>query len=172
MACATLIPMEMTISELRQLKGPKPAAAPTAELRACTGFLLARVGISMKLAAMEQSEAAGCSPSAYAVLAVLAEGAAETQATIADTLDLDRSQLVGILDELEKDGLIERRRDQADRRRHMVTITHAGQKLLVKMRAMVKNLEDSFLGSLNGKERVLLQEFLQRIAASNDHRFE
>ena len=163
--------MNMTISDLKELKGPRHAAALPVELRACTGFLLARVGISMKLGAMEEFERAGFNPYAYAVLAVLAEGAAETQATIADTLDLDRSQLVGILDELEKGGLIERRRDQADRRRHMVSITHAGKKLLVKMRAMVKNLEDSMLGALNGEERMLLQDFLQRIAAHNDHRF-
>jgi MarR family transcriptional regulator, lower aerobic nicotinate degradation pathway regulator len=103
---------------------------------------------------------------------VLTEGAKETQATIADTLDLDRSQLVGILDELEKQGLIERRRDQTDRRRHMVSITPAGTKKIVKMRAMIKSLEDSLLGSLDGEERATLQDYLQRIAASNDHRFE
>jgi hypothetical protein len=126
MACATLIPVEMTISELKHLKGPKQAAALPEELRACTGFLLSRVGIATKLAVMEEFERGGCNPYSYAVLAVLAEGAKETQATIADTLDLDRSQMVGILDELEARNLIQRRRDQADRRRHMVSITPAG----------------------------------------------
>ena len=171
MACATLIPMEMTISDLNQLKGPKMAAVLPEELLACTGFLLSRVGISMKLSAMEEFERAGFSPYSYAVLAVVAEGAKETQATIADTLDLDRSQLVGILDELEEQGLIERRRDQADRRRHMVSITPAGKKQIVKMRTMVKELEDSVLGSLDDDERATLRDFLLRIAASNNHRF-
>jgi MarR family transcriptional regulator, lower aerobic nicotinate degradation pathway regulator len=163
--------MELTISELKQLKGPKPAAALPEELRACTGFLLARVGIAMKLAAMEEFERAGFNTYSYGVLAVLAEGATETQATIADTLDLDRSQLVGILDQLERESLIERRRDQTDRRRHMVSITPAGKKQLVKMRAMIKSMEDSLLGALDVDERASLQDFLQRIAASNDHRF-
>jgi MarR family transcriptional regulator, lower aerobic nicotinate degradation pathway regulator len=171
MVCATLIPMEMTISDLKQLKGPKQAAALPEELRACTGFLLARVGIAMKLAAMEEFERAGFNPYSYGVLAVLAEGATETQASIADTLDLDRSQLVGILDQLERESLIERRRDQTDRRRHMVSITPAGKKQLVKMRAMIKSMEDSLLGALDVDERASLQDFLQRIAASNDHRF-
>src|SRR3954468_1758803 len=123
MACATLISMEMSISELKDLKGPSSPEALPDQLRACTGFLLARVGIAAKLAAMEEFERAGFNPYSFAVLAVLDEGAKETPATIADTLDLDRSQLVGILDELEELGLIERRRDQADRRRHMVSIT-------------------------------------------------
>ena len=160
--------MNMTISELKQLK--PPAALPE-ELRACTGFLLARVGIATKLAAVEEFERAGFGPYQYGVLAVLGEGAKETQATIADILDLDRGQLVGILDELEKDGLVERRRDQNDRRRHMVSITPAGKKRLVKMRAMIKNLEDSIFAALDAGERAALQDYLLRIAASNDERF-
>jgi len=163
--------MEMSVSDLKQLKGPKQPAALPEELRACTGFLLSRVGIGMKLAAMEEFERGGFNPYSYAVLAVLAEGAKETQATIADTLDLDRSQMVGILDELEARGLIERRRDQTDRRRHMVSITAAGKKQIAKMRTMIKDLEDSFLVSLDDDERATLQDYLQRIAASNDHRF-
>jgi DNA-binding MarR family transcriptional regulator len=158
--------MAMSIPELKQ-----PASLPD-ELRACTGFLLARVGLAMKHAAVDEFEREGFSPYQYSVLAVLAEGVKETQATIADTLDLDRGQLVGVLDELEEAGLIERKRDLSDRRRHMVSLTPAGKKQLVKMRGMVKRIEDAFLEPLDEKARAALHDALLVIAAKQDCRFQ
>ncbi len=163
---ATLIPMTMPLPELKQ-----PATLPD-ELRACTAFLLARVGYAIKLAAIEEFEREGFSMYQFSVLAVLSEGVKETQATIADTLKLDRSQLVGVLDELEDAGLIERRRDQSDRRRHTVSLTPSGKKALVKMRTIVKRIEDRFLKPLDEKSRTALHDALLRVAAYNDDRFE
>jgi DNA-binding MarR family transcriptional regulator len=149
----------------------KPPAALPEELRACTAFLLARVGTTIKLTALEEFERDGLSMYQYSVLAVLGEGTKETQATIADALTLDRSQLVGVLDGLEEAGLIERRRDQSDRRRHTVSLTPAGKKQLVKMRTIVKRIEDSFLEPLDAETRTALHDTLLRVATHHDHRF-
>lgn len=153
-----------------QISEPKRHELPE-ELRSCTVFLLGRVGWAMKVAAIDEFERAGFSAYQYSVLAVLSEGASETQATIADTLKLDRGQLVGILDELETAGMIVRRRDDKDRRRHIVSLTPAGKKRLVKMRALIVQIEDSFLGALDRDERAALHDALLRVAAGNDERF-
>jgi len=158
--------MTTPIPELKQ-----PAALPE-ELRACSAFLLAHVGSAIKLTAIEELEHEGVSLYEYSVLAVLGEGAAETQATIADTLNLDRGQLVGVLDGLEEAGLIERRRDRSDRRRHAVSLTPKGKKQLVKIRRVVKRIEDTFLEPLDGKTRAALHDALLCVAASHDGRFE
>jgi len=150
---------------------PPPTALP-AELLASTVFVLARLGFAIKARAIEEFERAGFNMYQYSVLAMLSEKPREAQATIADALQLDRSQLVGILDVLEERGLIERRRDPVDRRRHTVSLTPDGKRQLVRLRAIVKRIEESFLAPLDEKSRAALHETLLRVACNYDCRFE
>src|SRR5262245_25563679 len=81
------------------------------ELMAASTFLLKRLGFSAKDQAMASYEDTGLHPYHYAIMLVLDEGSAETQGSIADALGYDRGQLVGLLDELQDQGLVERQRD-------------------------------------------------------------
>src|SRR5207237_9846721 len=97
-------------------------AGPPGELLSSTAFLLKRLGFLVKERTLGAFEATGLTPYHHAVLALLYEEPRETQATIADALGYDRSHLVGVLDELEERGLIERRRAPDDRRRPLLTL--------------------------------------------------
>jgi MarR family transcriptional regulator, lower aerobic nicotinate degradation pathway regulator len=148
----------------------KLGARPPLELVGSTAFLLKRLGWAVKDRGFEAFEAAGESPYHHAVLAVLAESSVETQAAIADALGYDRSWLVGLLDELEEAELIERRRDPADRRRHVVSLKPAGKKKLAKLREISKSVEDEFLAPLAAEQRSALHALLLELAAHHDPR--
>jgi DNA-binding MarR family transcriptional regulator len=149
----------------------KPGVKAPYELVCSTAFLLKRVGMLAKERTMDAFEAVGANPYHYSVLAVLEEGARDTQAKIADALGYDRSWLVGLLDELEEAGLIERKRDPEDRRRHLVSLTPPGKKRLAQLRAISKNVESELLASLDADQRTRLHELLLQLAADHDPRY-
>ena len=134
------------------------------ELISSPVFLLKRLGFKAKELHFDAYSEAGIHPYHYAVLATLAEGERETQGAIADALDYDRGQLVGILDELEEAGHVERRRDPDDRRRQVVLMTAEGKKALTKMRALSQRLDDEFLAPLTPAQRDQLQKLLLALA--------
>ena len=146
------------------------ARAPKA-LQSSTAHLLKRLAWAIKDRAYEAFESSGLNPAHHAVLALLEEEPRETRAMIADSLGYDRSHLVGLLDELEEQGLIERRRDPSYRRRHLVTLTPEGRKALTKLRAISKRLEDEILAPLDAAERETLHGLLLRLVSHHDSRY-
>src|SRR5436190_18224841 len=141
-----------------------------AELRASNLVLLKRLGFNAKQHSFDEYEKAGLSPYHHAILALLDEGVPETQAAIADSLGYDRGTLVGLLDELEERGLVERKRDPEDRRRHVVRLTADGKRTLGQLRALAARLEDEFLAPLKAEQRASLHALLLELAEQHEPR--
>jgi DNA-binding MarR family transcriptional regulator len=148
---------------------PQTANLPK-ELVESTTFLLKRLGFAAKERSLGAYEDLGLHPYHHAVLLVLGEGSRETQGSIADALGYDRGQLVGLLDELEEHGLVERKRDPNDRRRHLVRLTDEGKKMLRRLRGIAGRIEDDFLAPLDDEERGRLHALLLRLAEKHEPR--
>ena len=141
-----------------------------AELVASSLFLLKRLGFTAKQRSIDEYERFGLSPYHHAILALLEGSAPETQAEIADALGYDRGTLVGLLDELEEQKLVERKRDPDDRRRQLVRITADGKRTLGKLRALARRLEDEFLAPLDAEQREQLHALLLVLAGQHEPR--
>jgi DNA-binding MarR family transcriptional regulator len=142
---------------------PRPQRFPD-ELVSSALFLLKRLGMTAKQRSFAAYSEAGLHPYHYAILVVLDEGALASQGAIAETLGYDKGQLVGLLDELEEAGLVERRRDPADRRRQVDQMTAAGRKTLERLRRLSNELEGEFFASLSDEERAQLHTLLLRLS--------
>jgi DNA-binding MarR family transcriptional regulator len=103
----------------------------------------------------------------FVALVYLRESGRATQQKLAETMMMDANNCVILLNGLEDEGLIERRRDPDDRRRHIVEITPKGHKALTKAERQLETLDDDVLGKLDGAERDQLRDLLAK--ALEDH---
>ena len=85
-----------------------------------------------------------------------------SQRAISDHLGLDASDVVGVLDILETAGMVERRRDPDDRRRHAVVLTEAGEQASRRLVVLRSQVEARVLAGLEPEERRQLADLLNR----------
>jgi MarR family transcriptional regulator, temperature-dependent positive regulator of motility len=93
---------------------------------------------------------------------------AVTQQGLGHTLHLDANNCVILLNDLESDGYVERRRDPTDRRRHIVEMTDAGRRALEDAEVKLETVEDDVLGNLNASERSALRDLLAKALDGNE----
>jgi DNA-binding MarR family transcriptional regulator len=91
-----------------------------------------------------------------------------TQQALSGTLEMDGTNVVGLLNELEAEGLIERRRSPEDRRRHVVALTDAGAKRLAEAERALVAVEDEVLGALDDGQREVLNNLLLQAARGGE----
>jgi DNA-binding MarR family transcriptional regulator len=125
---------------------------------------LARVG---RRAFEGTLEPGGLRPRHLIALKLLSEQGPASQQALADSLSLDPSNVVGLLNELEERQLITRRRDSADRRRHIVELSPRGQSELCDAYEGLRQIDDDLLGALSLQERAVLYDLLVRAVGAN-----
>ena len=99
------------------------------------------------------------------LLSYLRTGAPAPQQQLCESLWLDPNNCVLLLNELEEMGYVERRRDPADRRRHMVDITDEGRVALERAERAQEEIGDELLSALSDEERGTLRSLLSRVVA-------
>lgn len=128
-----------------------------------SAFLLARLG---RVAARQLSEeliGTGLKPPQASILILLRDLGPMSQQSLAQRLHVDPSNLVAFLNALEGEGLLVRKRDPADRRRHIVEITQQGVERAPGCAECVVAIEDQLFAGLSAEEREQLHGILAHV---------
>ena len=109
-------------------------------------------------------------PAQFSVLTVIERNPGLTQTKVAEALGIKRTNFVGMLDELEKRGLAERRQAARDKRSYALYLTADGAALMRKLRPVLKAHESRMVALVGEEGRDRLIELLHDITGGRDGR--
>jgi DNA-binding MarR family transcriptional regulator len=128
-------------------------------------FLLSQVGAHSSGRFAERLVPLGLKPPHVGILAIIGGTDGLSQQALGERLGVFPSRLVGLLDELERLGLVERRDSPADRRSYALYLTGAGRSSLEQLQGIAREHQEALCAALDAGERTQLAELLARIAA-------
>ncbi|WLQ07732.1 MarR family winged helix-turn-helix transcriptional regulator [Arthrobacter oryzae] len=126
------------------------------------GFLLAKLHATGSVLNNRALAEFDLKERSYSVLILANSGLEPTQREMADFLSLDPSQIVALVDELEKRRLVVRAPGKQDRRAKTVTATAKGEKLLQQASRAAQQAEAEVLGGLAAEESAQLKALLRK----------
>jgi DNA-binding MarR family transcriptional regulator len=138
----------------------QPAIAPVHR----SGALLEHLARRTRLRAESVLAPLGLRQRHLVALTVLRYRGGSTQQALSSTLMMDGTNIVGLLNELESEQLIERRRSPQDRRRHVVELTAKGLERLGQAECALAAAENEVLGALDDAQRETLYSLLLQAA--------
>jgi DNA-binding MarR family transcriptional regulator len=104
-------------------------------------------------------------PRDYSMLVALQASGPISQQQLAERMRVNRTLVVGIVDDLERRGWVERRRDPGDRRSYKLQLTPAGEAAIAEMGPHVKEASRIMAARLTDAERERLHELLRALIA-------
>jgi DNA-binding MarR family transcriptional regulator len=106
------------------------------------------------------------SPRQFQLLGLLHDRGPVGQRELGQMMEIDPSILVTLLNPLEASGLLSRRRDELDRRRHLVTLTGLGERRLSAATRAQREAEEELFAGLDRGEREQLRVLLVALSDS------
>jgi DNA-binding MarR family transcriptional regulator len=142
-----------------------PIVSPSRQL---SGPLLEHLARRLRAESESEIERFGLRARHVIALTLLRDSGERQQADLAQVLNMDPTNVVGLLNELETAGLVERRRSPQDRRRHTVALTAAGHDRLAAIEDVLITVERRVLSALDDDQRATLHMLLRTVTGEAD----
>ena len=127
-------------------------------------FLLAQLGAHAANQFGERLGVLQLTPADAGILRLLRGAAGISQQELSGRLRIHPSRLVAILDNLERQQLVERKPNSEDRRLYSLHLTKDGGEILERIGKVAREHQEALLAALSGDDRKKLAELLQRVA--------
>jgi DNA-binding MarR family transcriptional regulator len=128
-----------------------------------TGLIALLIQINKALHRRTSEELLGMRLKQFLLLGYVGDRGAVSQQELETGLVMDANSVVLLLNETEAAGWSVRKRDPADRRRHMVELTDAGKLAVERAEKAREGIEDEVLSDLSAEERKALRKLLKRV---------
>ena len=135
----------------------------TLDPNANVGFLIHDVSRMMRAWVDERAQAMGLTRAQWRVLVHLAGREGLNQSGLADILELDTVTLGRHIDNLERDGWLERRPDPRDRRAWLLYLTKEARPTLDKMEGLAAETMATAMDGLDDVAQARFHQMLTRI---------
>ncbi len=108
----------------------------------------------------------GLEPRQYALLRALHEADSQSQQAVAERLRIPASTMVSLVDQLEREKMVERRPHPTDRRTRLLHVTGHGEEVLSEAIQLSSQWEEQICAGFSVAERDQLLALLQRVRAN------
>lgn len=127
------------------------------------GFLLAKAYQRACVIFKEQFEGYDLTPQQFGLLGFLWQQDGITQAELSAKSQIDRTTMGGLIDRLEKEGLVVRRSHPEDRRAYRICLTDRGKALQPELTPLAVKAQETFIAKLDPQEVETLKSLLEKI---------
>ncbi len=145
---------------------PRPARIPP--LASLPGHYIRRLQQIAVALFLEETEVHNITPVQYAALSAAKRQPGMDQRTLASSIGFDTSTIGGVIDRLERRGLIERQASESDRRVRLLVVTTAGAELLQQLTKPVMKSQQRILAPLPAKQRAEFIAMLTTLVEGNN----
>lgn len=142
--------------------------SPTFNYQAAPGYLIRRVHQLSVAVFTSLTAPYDLTPFQFAMLNALIDEAGQDQITLAGKLAFDAATSGAVIARLESKGLLRRGADPLDKRRKLLTVTPAGQQLVLEMKTAVEQVQNRITAPLSEAESRELTRLLAKLIAGHE----
>ncbi|MGP3775238.1 MarR family winged helix-turn-helix transcriptional regulator [Streptomyces sp. SDT5-1] len=146
------------------MSAPNPPPTAPASIRDLPSWLLGRAAARGRELVADALAGHGLKMWHHVVLSAVADEGPVAQADLVRAVRLDPKDMVGVLNDLQAAGLVERAPDPRDGRKNSVTITPEGTRLVAMCAAAAREANLELLAPLSAVEQERFLEMLRRVA--------